>query len=412
MQRLIPPIAAALMLSLCLPASAASRAAVEKQFTAWLAGTVWPDAKRQGVSRAVFTTATKGLTPDWKLPDLVPPGGKPPEKQYQAEFRSPAAYFRESAVGSVVNGGLKRMRQWSKTLNALEAQYGVWASVIVAVWGRESAFGNAALPKNAVRTLATKAFMSTRRDFFYPELIAALKIMQTEGLSRQALKSSWAGALGQPQFMPSKFIGFAIDHDGNGKRDIWKSVPDTLASIGFYLQAHGWRKDVNWGVEVKLPDSVSCTLAGPEQGRRISAWEKDGVKPVAGGRLRDAGIGKTCYLMMPAGRYGPAFIVSDNFNVLKLYNESDLYAAFIGHAADRMAGRVNGPFRTAWRAPSGFTRGDVRRMQQRLEAQGHDVGGADGLIGFNTRIAVGKWQQRNGKRVTCFPSKAEVKGIR
>ncbi|MGE0233093.1 MAG: lytic murein transglycosylase [Flavobacteriaceae bacterium] len=392
-----------------LPATAADRAAVERQFSDWLATSVWPAARAGGVSEATFRRETAGLMPDWSLPGLVPPGGKPPEANYQAEFKSPADYFAEKHMAPVVRSGRDLMRQWSQTLSRVETVYGVPASVVVAIWGRESGFGRVDLPKDAVRTLATKAFMSDRPVLFMGELVAALKILEDGHIARGEMKSSWAGALGQPQFMPGKYLGFAVDFDGDGKRDIWRSVPDTLASIGFYLKAHGWQEGNRWGIEVSLPQDISCTLEGPEKPRPVAEWERDGVKPVSGGRLSEKGLGRTGYLMQPAGRHGPAFIVSGNFYVLKLYNESDLYAAFVGHAADRIAGREGGPFIASWRAPSGFSRGEVRQMQLRMEARGVDVGGADGLVGFKTRIAIGEWQQANGRPVTCFPDLETVR---
>ncbi|MGE0847475.1 MAG: lytic murein transglycosylase [Flavobacteriaceae bacterium] len=411
----MPMLRIALVLALAVlsallagPGNAADRAAVERQFRGWLEKTAWPDARRAGVSRATFDEATRGLSLDWGLPGLVPPGSAPPQANYQAEFRSPAGYFAEKNIGPVVNSGARLMREWSKTLAKAEGAYGVPASVIVAIWGRESGFGRVALPKDGVRTLATKAFMSDRPALFYPEFIAALQMIERDHITRAAMKSSWAGALGQPQFMPTKYLGFAVDFDGDGRRDIWNSAPDTLGSIGYYLKAHGWQAGARWGVEVALPDAVSCTLEGPEKGRPMAAWMRDGVKPVSGGSLADKALGPTGYLMMPAGRFGPAFIVSWNFYVLKLYNESDLYASFVGHAADRMAGRESGPFKAGWRQPEGFTRGDVRRMQLRFEKRGVDVGGADGLVGFKTRIAIGEWQRANGLPVTCYPDRRAV----
>ncbi|MCB1476270.1 MAG: lytic murein transglycosylase, partial [Rhodobiaceae bacterium] len=363
----------------CFPAFAADRAATERQFSAWLSSTAWPAARATGVSESTFRRETAGLSLDWNLPGIVAPGERPPEVNYQAEFKSPADYFAEKYMAPVVRSGQGLMREWSKTLASVETAYGVPASIIVAIWGRESGFGRVALPKDAVRTLATKAFMSDRPALFLDELVAALKILQDGHIQRAEMKSSWAGALGQPQFMPGKYLGFAVDFDGDGKRDIWRSVPDTLASIGYYLKAHGWQPGARWGVEVELPASVSCTLEGPEKPRPIADWERDGVRPVSGGRLSEKKLGQTGYLMQPAGRHGPAFIVSWNFYVLKLYNESDLYASFVGHAADRIAGRESGPFVTRWQAPSGFSRGAVRQMQLRMESRGVDVGGADGL---------------------------------
>ncbi len=393
-----------------LPASAQTpyRQGVEAQFRQWLDRTVWPDAQKQGIARTTFQRATSGLTLNWDLPDLAPPGAprKPPQTQHQAEFSSPGRYFSEKQLADLTGIGRSLARRHAATLDAIERRYGVPRGVVLAIWGRESGFGRAKIPHDGLRVLATKAFMSTRTAMFYPEFIAALKIVQDGHAPGGMLYSSWAGALGQPQFLPSKFLAYAVDFDGDGRRDIWTSVPDTLASIANYLRQHGWQPGHAWGVEANVPQAVSCTLEGPEQGRPLADWQRAGVK----GPLARLGRGDA-YLMMPAGRHGPAFIVSDNFYVLKRYNESDLYALFIGHLGDRIEGAA-GAFSTAWRAPDGITRGDVRALQQRLEAQGHDVGGADGLAGFKTRIAIGRWQEAGARTATCFPDKGLVGGPR
>ncbi len=384
---------------------------VAGEFRTWLSARVWPDAARQGVSQATFQRALAGVTLDWSLPDLAPPGAPArPGAQRQAEFRSPAAYFSEDQLAGLARSGRALVREWSRTLDAVERRYGVPREIVVAIWGRESAFGRAALPHSGVRALATKAFMATRRDFFYAELVAALRILEEGHVAPDALKSSWAGALGQPQFLPTSFLKYAVDFDGDGRRDIWNSVPDTLGSIANYLAAHGWKADRGWGVEASVPDAVPCTLEGPDQGRPPADWQQGGVRTTSGGALQGFGRGGRGHLLMPAGRLGPAFMVTDNFYVLKAYNESDLYALFVGHVADRIRGdaRISG----RWATMAGFSRGDVRAMQERLVAMGHDVGGADGLVGFRTRVAIGRWQAANGIAPTCFPDAGLIRRIR
>ncbi|MCX5495120.1 lytic murein transglycosylase [Kaistia dalseonensis] len=393
-------------------AGAASRDAVEQQFQKWLATTVAADATRRGVSRATLTRAFDGLKLDWSLPDLAPPGE--PEKheapQRQAEFSGPARYFNEPKVAQLAKAGQARMQQWSKTLAAIEKTYGVPASIVVAIWGRESGYGAAKLPYSALSALATEAFMGARKQSFYGELLAALEILQGDHISQSEMKSSWAGALGQPQFLPSKYLTTAVDFDRDGKRDIWNSVPDVLGSIANYLRENGWQPGVGWGVEVVLPPNVSCSLEGPEKGRPLAEWQAMGVRTVSGGPVTGRNPKQIGHLMMPAGRLGPAFIVSKNFYILKTYNESDLYALFIGHLADRMRGA--GPMAQSWADIGTFKRSDVGRMQERLEARGVDVGTADGLVGFKTRIAIGEWQTANGRAATCFPDAALLKAIR
>ncbi len=263
----------------------------------------------------------------------------------------------------------------------------------------------------AVQALATEAFMGTRKDHFYPQFIDALVILEGDHVPLSEFKSSWAGALGQPQFLPSVYLSTAVDFDRKGGRDIWKSVPDVLGSIANYLKQNGWQAGTGWGFEVQVPATVSCTLEGPDQGKPLSDWIEMGVRNPDGTPIRARSEKQVMHLLMPAGRFGPAFLVTDNFYVLKTYNESDLYALFIGHLADRIRGNA-APFSGRWADVGGFDRGDVRAMQQRLEARGVDVGSADGLVGYKTRIAVGTWQEDNGRPATCFPDTALLRAIR
>lgn len=386
------------------PASAQSRAAPEAAFRAWLENEIWPEAQAHGVSRGIFAASLEGVTLNWKLPDLVPPGQKArtPKVQHQAEFGSPGAYFTEKVIGAVVLGGTKRAASQKALLARIEKQSGVPGSVALAIWGRESGFGAAKIPHNAFEVLATKAFMSTRAAMFRKELLAALDIVQAGYIAPSAMRSSWAGALGQPQFMPAKYLAHAVDQDGDGRRDIWNSVPDTLGSIANYLKDFGWDRTRGWGFEVSVPETMSCAEEGPDQGRKGSAWIKAGLARVNGKPLPDAELAKEMFLLMPAGRSGPAFLVTPNFYVLKQYNESDLYALFIGHAADRINGGKAG-FSAPWGPVGGLFRSDIAAMQRKLEALGHDVGGADGLPGYKTRRSIGAWQEKNGRRRTCFP---------
>ena len=394
-----------LLLSLLL-ATPASAAKVDDLFRAWLADDLWPEARSRGISKATFDGAFAGVTPNLKLPDLVMPGekAKTPKKQHQAEFGSPGSYFAEKTIGAVASGGRSRAAKHAETLAAVEKRYGVPAGVVLAIWGRESGFGSAKMPYDAFEVLGTKAFMATRKDMFRSEVLAALDMVERGSVSRKAMRSSWAGALGQPQFLPTSFVKHAVDFDGDGKTDIWNSVPDTLGSIANYLVDYGWQKGRDWGFEVTVPAEVSCALEGPDQGRKISDWAAMGIgrvngKPFPADEARAEG-----YLLMPAGRSGPAFIVTPNFYVLKEYNESDLYALFIGHGGDRIA-HGDKTFSGKWGKIDGLYRSDVAAMQRRLEKLGYDVGGADGLPGFRTRRSIGDWQAKNGRAATCFPDK-------
>jgi lytic murein transglycosylase len=392
-------------------APGAHKPAVEAQFRAWLVETVWPDAERQSISREIFDRAFAGVTLDWTLPELQPPGQEMRlDAQRQAEFQSPRRYFADGQLSSLEKSGRGLLTQWGPALAEIERRYGVPREIILAIWGRESHFGRVAPRFQALRVLATQAFMGRRRSLYYPELLAALVILQEDHLPGEMLLSSWAGAMGQPQLLPSKFLRYAVDADSDGRRDIWNSVPDSLASIANYLRAHGWNPDRDWGTAVRVPPSVSCSLEGPRQGRSLHDWTRLGLSRIDGTSLPNPSGDAPVFLLMPAGRLGPAFLVTENFYVLKQYNESDLYALFIGHLADRMRG---GPARMgAWSPIDAMRRDDVRTMQQRLQAEGYDVGRVDGLIGFATRTAIGLWQAKSGRQETCFPDAGLVRTLR
>ena len=387
------------------PPAAAQTADVGKGFATFLEKDIWPAAKARGVPRATFDAAFAGVTPNLKLPDLQLPGdtAKVEEKNRQAEFQSPSTYFDEKSLSGVAAKGRVLAKTYAQVLARIEKRTGVPGPIILAIWGRESGYGVAKIPYNAFEVLATKAYLSRRKEMFRTELLAALEIVADGHLTVADMRSSWAGALGQPQFMPSKFLQYAVDQDGDGRRDIWKSVPDTLASIGNYLKLSGWVAGRGWGYEAVVPASVSCTLEGPDQGQPISAFTGAGVTRMSGQPFPVKEAKATGHLMMPAGRFGPAFIATPNFYVIKTYNNSDLYALYIGQLADRITG--GGAFEGGWKRVEGMTRGDVARLQERLVAKGFDVGGADGLPGFKTRRVIGEVEKKLGLPETCWPSK-------
>ncbi len=412
MRRLAWSLATCAMLLALVPLPATAQS-IDRQFRSWLEADLWPSAKAGGVSRATFDAAFDGITPNLKLPDLVLPGQKPqtPKTQHQAEFGSPGAYFAENTVRGVTAGGRSRAGTHARTLAALEKATGVPPGIVLAIWGRESGFGRARIPYDAFEVLGTKAFLASRKEMFREEVLAALVMAERGRIPPRSMKSSWAGALGQPQFMPTSYLKNAADGDGDGRADIWNSEPDTLASIANYLKAHGWVRGRDWGFEVTVPEAVSCALEGPDRGKPIADWARMGVARIGGKPFPAHEMKGEGYLMMPAGRNGPAFLVTPNFYVLKDYNESDLYALFVGHAADRIQ-YGDRTFTGAWGSVGGLYRSDVAAMQRGLEKLGYDVGGADGLPGFRTRRSIGDWQARNGLAPTCFPDAALVKRLR
>jgi len=394
---------------------------VEKGFAAWLQA-LWPDVEASGVSRKTFEANLKGLKLDWSLPQIVPPDPAYPDgpalpaalkakPRHQAEFDIPELYFSKGALSSLAATGRGKYKQLGQTLGAIQQKYGVPASVIVAIWGRETGFGKADLPFDALSAIATQGFMGRRPDEFRQELIVALKILEEGHATRAEMRSSWAGAMGYTQFLPSDFDKYAIDFDGDGRRDIWNSVPDALASAGNSLHSQGWDGSQTWAYEVTLPKGFDCTEQGPDKARPIAEWVKLGVARVKGRPFPEDKLGDPAFLVLPAGLKGPAFLATNNFSVLKLYNNSDVYAIFVGHVADMIAANAPIAFASAWQPVERLPRDRIQRFQEVLVAEGHDVGKVVGLAGFKTRRTIGLEEQKLGLPLTCYPSQAVVDAV-
>ena len=401
-----------LFAALVANAVAIDRDAINGQFTNWLNKDFYKEALKSGISAGTFSEALSTVVPNLALPDLVIPGEKPKaqRRQHQAEFSAPANYFSAKTLACLVSDGKTQLSENRGALKKIEKQYGVPASVALAIWGRETNYGSVKIPYNAFEVLATKAFMSTRKDMFKTELIAALTIVQDHYMDAASMKSSWAGALGQPQFMPTSYLKYAVDFDGDGHRNIWTSTPDTLASIANYLKLNGYRANAGWGYEVKVPETVGCFLEGPDQGKMLSEWQKLGVLPLSDKNVPALDKSRPLYLLMPEGRLGPAFLVTDNFYVLKSYNMSDLYALFIATVSDGIEGKRG--FIEPWQKIDELYQSDVLNLQTKLQSQGYDIGKADGFAGFKTRRSIGLWQQKHGQKPTCFPSRSLIADIR
>ncbi|MEK1896316.1 MAG: lytic murein transglycosylase [Rhizobium sp.] len=401
--RLLIATAALLTLS-CSSVLSASKADVEAQFERWVQADLWPEAQKNGISERAFRASFAGVELNWSLTDLAPPGFPPPkqQKQTQAEFSSPGPYFNEDRLKRLGDTGRGFASQYASTLKKIEKTYGVPGSIVLAVWGRETGFGAAKIPNSAIEVLATKAFMSTRKEMFRTELLAALHIIDRGDATPAEFKGSSAGALGQPQFMPTSYLKYAVDFDGDGHPNIWTSVPDTLASIANFLVQKGWQRGRSWGYEVTIPDQVSCAQEGPDLAKPVSHWASLGLARISG-KAFPSDEGKASGIMLvPAGRDGPEFVVTPNFYVIKEYNNSDLYALYIGNLADRIA-YGSGAFQGAWGDVGKMLRSDVAAMQKALEKKGYDVGGSDGLPGYKTRRSIGQWQEKNGMKPTCYP---------
>ncbi len=402
---------------------AAYKQAVEKRFSEWLQG-LWPEAEAAGIKRATFDANLKGLKLDWSLPHLVLPDPAAPggpalpqvladqmKPTHQPEFDVPAGYFKEGALSSLAATGRSKMNQWGPQLAAIQRQYNVPASVIVAIWGRETGFGTVDMPFDALSAIATQGFMGQRPDEFRKQLVVALKILQEGHATRATMRSSWAGAMGYTQFLPSDFDNYAVDFDGDGKRDIWSSIPDALASTGNSLHSQGWDGAQTWFYEVKLPEKFDCTQQGPDLARPISEWVKLGVARVKDRPFPEEKLGDPTFLVLPAGLKGPAFLATSNFSVLKLYNNSDVYAIFVGHVADMIAANAPAAFVGTWQPVERLARDRIQRFQEVLVAQGDDVGKVDGLAGFKTRRTIGLEEQKRGLPLSCYPSSALVDAV-
>lgn len=383
--------------------------AADAAFTQFIAS-LWPEAQDAGVSRATFDQQTRGLEPDYKLPDLILPGRPATGAPSQAEFvQVPADYVREGAIANLAGEGQRLLRKYNAALAKIEKSSGVPATVMLAIWGRETDYGRYTLPYDLVRVLATQAYVGRRKDTYRNELILALKILGEGVVTRKDMRSSWAGATGLTQFLPSEYYKHGVDFDGDGRVDIWHSVPDALASAAQQLVNKGWQSGVRWAYEVKAPAKVDCTTGVPEVTKPIGQWLREGFVPVRGERLSAAEQAQPASLLQPEGIYGPAFLTTKNYFVIKEYNFSDLYVLFVGHLSDRMTSPL--PFATPWATSKQLRTKDVEAMQRGLTRVGLYKDKIDGKAGMQTRAALGAYQKSAGLRVDCWPSEEVLRSI-
>jgi lytic murein transglycosylase len=397
---------AAVIASLC--GSSPTRAA-DAAFTQFIAS-LWPEAEAAGVSRATFDRETRGLEPDYKLPDLILPGRPATGAPAQAEFvQVPADYINEGAIARLAEHGQKLLQQYRPSLDVIEKRFGVPATVVLAIWGRETDFGRYTLPYDEVRVLATQAYVGRRKDTYRNEFILALKILGEGAVSRKDMRASWAGATGLTQFLPSEYYQHGVDLDGDGRVDIWHSVPDALASAAKQLVDKGWQSGVRWAYEVKAPANVDCTEGVPEVTKPIGDWLRAGFVPVRGEKLSASEQAQNASLLQPEGIHGPAFLTTKNYFVIKEYNFSDLYVLYVGHLSDRMTSPL--PFAAPWSASTQLRTKDVEAMQRGLTRIGLYRDKIDGKAGMLTRAALGTYQKSAGLKVDCWPSEAVLQSI-
>ena len=379
-------------------------------FDQWLAQ-IWPEAQARGVSRATFDKATQGLKPDLTLPDLEIPGRPADQAKGQAEFvKTPAEYLHEGSLQHLTTVGRAMLARYSTALDEIERRFGVSRYVVLAIWGRETAFGEHKLPHNAITVLATQAYAGRRKDQFREELIVALTLIERGVARMDQMQSSWAGAMGPTQFMPADYERYAVSLDGRGPANPWVSIPDALASAANQLLKNNWAPGKPWAYEVRAPADFDCTLASLDIQKPIHEWLKMGVTQGPKRPIETEAMNDPASIMSPAGSYGPAFIAPRNFLAIKAYNTSDLYVLFVGQLADRIEGR--GPFATPWGSVRQLKTADVEEMQRRLTDLGIYKDKLDGKAGSRTRAAVGVYQKANGLKLDCWPTAAVLTHMR
>jgi membrane-bound lytic murein transglycosylase B len=344
-------------------------------FAVWL-DLLRTEAQAKGISPSTFDRSLENVLP---LPEVLERDRRQPE--FTLTFSD---YLRRTV-----------------TLERVRARYGVQPRFLVAFWGLESNYGDHTGGFSVIPALVTLAYDERRAAFFREQLMHALTILEQGHISLPAMSGSWAGAMGQLQFMPSTFTGYAVDGNGDGRRDIWTALPDIFTSAANFLASEGWQGTQTWGREVRLPADFDWRTAGLETRLPIAEWQAAGVRRADGTDLPRADM--TGSIIIPSGHLGPAFLVYDNFRTTLVWNRSILYAVAIGHLADRIAGK--GPMVTA----AGFSetpmsRGDIERLQTRLNALGYDAGPPDGRAGRRTRAALKAFQSDRGLPADGHPS--------
>jgi membrane-bound lytic murein transglycosylase B len=370
------------------------------RFDHWVAS-LWGEARKTGVSRETFQRAFEGVVPDEEVIQAA---------ETQPEFVRPIWDYLDRAVSEArIADGKAQQAAIARDLDAIEKTYGVEPHIVVAIWGMESAYGTSKGDRSVIQALATLAYQGSRRDYGKAQLIAALQILQRGDVSPEAMRGSWAGAMGHTQFIPTTYNVYAVDHDGDGRRDIWTTPADGLASAANYLRKSGWISGEAWGYEVVLPKGFDFANAKSSVRKPIAEWLALGISR-ADGRKFDAWATEGS-ILLPAGAQGPAFLVFRNFRAILRYNNATAYALGIGHLADRLRGE--GPLVAAWpRGDLPLTGAQRRELQERLAAKGLYKGGVDGLIGSGTQDAIRNYQHRLGLEPDGYPSAGLLERLR
>src|SRR5215467_13609095 len=374
--------------------------AAAANFRNCLAG-LWPQAMRRGVSRAVFEANVAGLEPDLRIMDLL---------DAQPEFTKSFWDYLDILVNEDrIQNGRAMLANHRATFDAAEKAYGVDRHVIAAIWGVESNYGTQIGERSVIRSTATLACIGRPQDYFREEFLSALEILARGDVKPEHLKGSWAGAFGPTQFMPTSFKRYAVDFDGDGRRDVVDSVPDLVASTANNLKKDGWVGGQTWGYEVVVPPGFNYLNLDHSRVLTVREWERAGIHRPGGKSF--ARKDDKAYLLLPAGAQGPAFLMLQNFRVIMKYNPAEAYALAIGHLADRLRG--GGPFAQAWpRHERVLTRAERYELQQLLVQRGYDIGEPDGRLGPRSRTALRAFQIAVGAVPDGFASASILERLR
>lgn len=361
----------------------------------------WPEAARRGVSQASFQRFTADLSPDLRIMDLM---------DSQPEFTKAVWDYLDILVTDArLARGREMMAKHAATFAAVEKAYGVDRYIIAAIWGIESNYSTQAGDRSVLNSTATLACVGRRQGYFKDEFLAALEILHRGDLTPQQMRGSWAGAFGATQFMPTAFKRFAVDFDGDGKRNTVDDVPDIIASTAAKFKKDGWQQGKTWGYEVEVPRGFNYLHADRARTYTVAQWEQLGVRR-AGGKPFPRG-GDPAFLLAPAGADGPGFLMLGNFRSIMRYNPSEAYALAIGHFADRLRGGA--PFVQEWpRQERVLTRAERQEMQELLARRGFYKGEPDGNLGGETRKALRSFQAAAGLPADGFASSGVLDRLR
>ncbi|MDX9786648.1 MAG: lytic murein transglycosylase [Desulfobacterales bacterium] len=378
----------------------AHEALSEQAFEDWLE-VLRNEAREKGISEATLDAALRHIAPVMRVLEL---------DRRQPEFTQTFwTYLRRSVNDERINRGRALLKTHRDLLDKIHSEYGVPPRYLIAFWGLETNFGNNLGGFRVIDTLATLAFDQRRAYFFRTELLSALQIIEAGHISPNAMTGSWAGAMGHFQFMPSTFVGHAVDYTGNGRKDIWGSLPDAFSSAANYLANMGWRPGETWGREVRLPKDFDLMLATLNIKKPPAEWSSLGVRQTDGTALQETNMEGA--IVLPQGHNGPAFLVYDNFRVIMRWNRSINYAISVGHLADRIIGFPQlATGRDAEHKP--LSRTEAEEIQQLLNRLGFDAGLEDGLLGPRTRAAIREFQKKLSLPPDGYPAPGLLQRLR